>query len=67
MSWRQRGADASLIYAAAKHHNPETVLQWIVATADRVASGLDREDFEQYNQSVDETSQAALNHHMTRQ
>ena len=66
-SWGQRGADDSLINAAAKHHNPETFLQWIVATADRAASGLDREEFDQYNQGVDETSQAALNHYTTRQ
>jgi len=35
---------------SAKHHKPETPLQWIVAMADRVASGFDRETFEEYNQ-----------------
>src|SRR5262249_43806923 len=28
----------SLINAAAAHHKPETFLQWVIATADRVAS-----------------------------
>ena len=32
--------DDSLINAAARHHRPETSLQWIIATADRVASCL---------------------------
>lgn len=27
---------------AAKHHNPDTPLQWIVAEADRLSSGMDR-------------------------
>jgi len=34
---------------SAKHHKPETPLQWIVAMADRVASGFDRDKFENYN------------------
>ncbi len=33
----------SLVNAAARHHKPETLLQWIVATADRVASGFERD------------------------
>ena len=32
----------SLINAAGAHHRPETLLQWIVATADRAASGFER-------------------------
>ncbi|MBF0785421.1 type III-A CRISPR-associated protein Cas10/Csm1 [Muribacter muris] len=39
----------SLINAAAAHHKPETFLQWIIATADRVASGFERDKFEEYN------------------
>ncbi|HHL34776.1 MAG TPA: type III-A CRISPR-associated protein Cas10/Csm1 [Desulfobulbaceae bacterium] len=31
---------------AACHHKPETPMQWIVARADRIASGLDRATFE---------------------
>ncbi|WP_126443815.1 hypothetical protein [Sulfuricystis multivorans] len=41
-------ADDSLINAAARHHKPDTFLQWIIATADRLASG-----FERYNQAED--------------
>ncbi len=62
-SWGQSNADDSLLNAAAKHHRPETFLQWIVATADRTASGLDRERFKQYN----EEERTSLNHYTTRQ
>jgi CRISPR-associated protein Csm1 len=43
----------SLVNAAANHHKPDSFLQWIVAQADRIASGLDRETFDKYNQSDD--------------
>lgn len=60
-SWKTREAVDSLINAAAAHHNPDTFLQWIIATADRVASGFDREEFEGYNSAEDK------NHYQTRQ
>lgn len=41
----------SLINAAAFHHQPQTFLQWIIACADRLASGFERDEFEQYNQA----------------
>ena len=47
--------DDSLINAAARHHRPETYLQWLIATADRVASGFEREEFEQYNAAPEQT------------
>lgn len=59
-------ADNSLINAAARHHRPETFLQWIIATADRVASGFEREAFEKYNQSEDKT-ETGHNHYQARQ
>lgn len=45
----------SLINTAALHHRPDdnSLLQWIIATADRVASGFERERFEEYNGKVD--------------
>ena len=53
-----RGSDGdptdSFINAAAMHHKPDTFLQWCVATADRVASGFEREAFERYNRARDE-------------
>lgn len=55
----------SLINAAAAHHKPETFLQWVVATADRVASGFEREEFERYNAAKDERQ--GLNHYTSRQ
>ena len=61
-----RGADDSLINAAARHHRPETFLQWIIATADRVASGFEREAFEKYNEAEDKT-ETGLNHYQARQ
>jgi CRISPR-associated protein Csm1 len=60
-SWKTREADNSLINAAAMHHKPENFLQWIIATADRVASGFERATFEQYNRSEDK------NHYQARQ
>jgi CRISPR-associated protein Csm1 len=45
----------SLINASAAHHKPDTFLQWVIATADRVASGFEREEFDQYNDSKDQT------------
>jgi CRISPR-associated protein Csm1 len=72
---RRRSSDAaaaqvdatdSLINAAAAHHKPDTFLQWVIATADRVASGFEREEFERYNHAKDET-RSGLNHYTARQ
>lgn len=41
----------SVVNAAAAHHKPETFLQWVVATADRIASGFEREAWTKYNQA----------------
>ncbi|CAK0771614.1 CRISPR-associated protein Csm1 [Gammaproteobacteria bacterium] len=54
-SWGDRERkDDSLINAAAMHHRPETPLQRIIATADRLASGFERAKFEEYNQAEEE-------------
>ena len=58
-------ASDSLINAAAAHHKPYTFLQWVIATADRVASGFERKEFNRYNESKDETRDG-LNHFTTR-
>lgn len=58
-------ADDSLINAAARHHRPETFLQWIVATADRLASGFERSEFEAYNQAAEGTH-TGRNHYQAR-
>lgn len=63
--WRERGADDSIINAAARHHRPDTALQWIVATADRLASGFEREQFDAYNATAEDESKP-LNHYTTR-
>lgn len=59
-------ATDSLINAAAAHHLPQTFLQWVIATADRVASGFEREAFEQYNAAWDK-QQNGLDHITSRQ
>jgi len=46
------GLGDSFINLAAMHHKPETPLQWIIAIADRVSSGFDRKEFEEYNQEI---------------
>ena len=61
-----RDADDSLINTAARHHRPDTFLQWIIATADRLASGFEREAFDAYNAAPDD-EQKRLNHYTTRQ
>lgn len=39
------GEGDSFINLAAGHHKPETPMQWIIAVADRLSSGLDRDNF----------------------
>lgn len=46
------GLDDSFMNLAAGHHNPKTPLQWIIAIADRVSSGFDRDEFENYNKGM---------------
>ncbi len=65
-AWSASDVDDSLINAAARHHRPETFLQWIIATADRVASGFERETFDRYNDAPEETS-TRRNHITARQ
>ena len=64
--WREKNADDSIINAAARHHRPDTFLQWVIASADRLASGFEREEFEAYNKAPDE-EEKKLNHYTTRQ
>ncbi|MDR1827313.1 MAG: type III-A CRISPR-associated protein Cas10/Csm1 [Methylobacteriaceae bacterium] len=56
----------SLINAAAAHHKPETFLQWVVATADRLASGFERDTFEEYNQASGEKSETGKTFYQSR-
>jgi CRISPR-associated protein Csm1 len=65
-SWKTADVDDSLINGAAKHHRPDTFLQWVIATADRVASGFEREEFDAYNQAREGTS-TGKNHYTARQ
>jgi len=58
--------DDSIVNAAGRHHRPETFLQWIIATADRVASGFERETFDQYN-AAEEGTRTGRNHYTARQ
>ncbi len=65
-AWNDPHVDDSVVNAASRHHKPETYLQWIVATADRVASGFEREEFEKYNDAEEKTS-TGRNHYTARQ
>ncbi|WP_447974763.1 type III-A CRISPR-associated protein Cas10/Csm1 [Nitrospira sp. Kam-Ns4a] len=64
--WKDKNADDSPINAAAKHHRPETFLQWVIATADRLASGFEREQFTAYNEAGEQTA-THKNHYTARQ
>jgi len=47
------GLEDSFINLAAGHHKPETQMQWIIAMADRISSGWDRDEFDkEYNRAV---------------
>ncbi|HQP30925.1 MAG TPA: type III-A CRISPR-associated protein Cas10/Csm1, partial [Deltaproteobacteria bacterium] len=48
----QWGLEDPFINLAAGHHKPETPLQWVIAMADRIASGWDRTKFDTYNTAV---------------
>jgi CRISPR-associated protein Csm1 len=65
-AWGATDVDNSIVNAAGRHHVPDTFLQWIVATADRVASGFERETFEAYNQAEEKT-RTGRNHYTARQ
>ncbi len=39
--------------ASAMHHNPQNDTDWIIASADRMASGFEREKFKEYNEKYD--------------
>ncbi len=57
----------SLQNAAAMHHRPDTFLQWVIATADRVASGFERDTFTSYNDARDDSPEnKAPNHYRAR-
>lgn len=47
------GLEDPFMNLAAGHHKPETPLQWIIAVADRVSSGFDRDEFNNYNIEAD--------------
>ncbi len=47
------GLGDSFMNLTAKHHKPETPFQWIIAIADRISSGFERErEFEDYNKEI---------------
>lgn len=47
------GTGDAFVSLAAGHHKPETPMQWIIAIADRICSGFDRQEFDRYNESID--------------
>lgn len=50
---RPWGDGDGLVKLAASHHNPSSPMEWIIAEADRISSGMDREEFDSYeNEAV---------------
>lgn len=39
------GMEDPFINLAAGHHNPQTLMQWVIAMADRISSGLGQRQF----------------------
>ncbi|MDQ7837997.1 MAG: type III-A CRISPR-associated protein Cas10/Csm1 [Thermodesulfobacteriota bacterium] len=60
------GLGDSFINLAAGHHKPETPLQWVIAMADRVSSGFDRDEFENYNKEKSDKGIAFRDYKKTR-
>lgn len=47
------GLEDSFVNLASGHHKPTTPMQWIIAMADRISSGWDRNNFDaEYNSAV---------------
>lgn len=46
------GLGDSFINLSAGHHKPATPMQWVIAIADRVSSGFERNEFEDYNKGI---------------
>ncbi len=46
------GLGDSFVNLASGHHKPQTPMQWVIAIADRVSSGFDRNEFENYNHEI---------------
>ncbi|MCF8025659.1 MAG: type III-A CRISPR-associated protein Cas10/Csm1 [Desulfobacteraceae bacterium] len=43
---RPWGEGDGLVKLAASHHSPSTAMEWIIAEADRISSGMDREEYD---------------------
>jgi CRISPR-associated protein Csm1 len=59
---RETVADStdSLVNVAAMHHRPDTFLQWCIAAGDRISSGFERTEFEDYNGRPDDFLKARM-------
>ncbi len=42
--------EKSLINAIGKHHKPDTLTEWLIACADRIASGFERKQYDIYTE-----------------
>ncbi|MBW1730590.1 MAG: type III-A CRISPR-associated protein Cas10/Csm1 [Deltaproteobacteria bacterium] len=49
---REWGEGDTFINLIAGHHNPSTPLQWVIAVADRISSGWDRDTFEKEEDEI---------------
>ncbi|CAH1191496.1 CRISPR system single-strand-specific deoxyribonuclease Cas10/Csm1 (subtype III-A) [Candidatus Nitrotoga sp. BS] len=64
--WHDKQAEDSIVNASARYHKPDTFLQWIIASADRLASGFDRETYESHIAAYDGVQGNKLNHYTAR-
>lgn len=49
---REWGEGDTFINLVAGHHNPSTPLQWVIAVADRISSGWDRDKFKKQEDEI---------------
>jgi CRISPR-associated protein Csm1 len=49
---RPWGEGDGLLKLAASHHSPSSPMEWIIAEADRISSGMDREQFNAYENAA---------------
>jgi CRISPR-associated protein Csm1 len=46
------GLGDSFLNLASGHHKPQTPMQWVITIADRVSSGFERSEFEDYDNEI---------------
>ncbi|MGA1846001.1 type III-A CRISPR-associated protein Cas10/Csm1 [Deferribacter abyssi] len=58
--------DLNVLNIAARHHDPSNEYEWIIAAADRLASGLERNEFDKYNSLTEDEVKQQYNYKKSR-